>query len=176
MQARKVLSVIVIVLCVAIFGCKDRAKGLSSGQYSVSIETIEDHGSLLVQRITLTTTSNRQVVLAEPGGRESSSAGPSTMENEKTADYDITLTVSTARPSATIKERQAIVSLVITDVRETAGGTTRTTRFAQMSMPIEESQTLEDVITKRDTAGVFTDKQSILRIESDQRYIELYVE
>jgi len=170
------LSVVVVVLCLGLFGCDDRAKGLSPGQYRVGIETIEDHGYLLVQRIVLTTTSNRKVVLAEPGGRMTSSVSPSTVDKEKAADYDITVTVSTVQQSATIKERQVIVSLVITNVRKTAGKMTRTTRFAQESLPIGESQTLADVITKRDTAGVFTDKQSILRIESDQRHIELYVE
>ena len=61
-------------------------------------------------------------------------------------------------------------------VREADGKTTRTTRFSQRSLPIEESHTLADVITQRDTAGVFEDKQSVLRIESDQRHIELYIE
>jgi len=94
------------------------------------------------------------------------------MNKERTAYRDITLTVTTAQPSATIKERQVIVSLVITEDSEASSGT----QFAQESLPIGESDTLADVITKRDTAGVFTDTQSILRVESDQRYVELYVE
>ena len=91
---RLLLSVVLITLCVALSGCKDQPKGLSAGKYRISIETIEDHGSLLVQRIALTTTSRRQVVLAEPGGRETSSVSPSTVDKEKTADFDITVTVN----------------------------------------------------------------------------------
>jgi hypothetical protein len=165
-----------LLLCLIMSGCNDRSKGLSPGQYSVSIETIEDHGSLLVQRITLTTTSNRQVVLAEPGGTESSSTSPS-MDKPKTAEFEIILTANTIQPSSTINERQAIVSMVITNIQKIDGKTTRTsTRYAQMSLPIEKSHILTDVVTQRDTAGVFKDKQFLLRLKSGQRHIDLYIE
>ena len=173
---RLLLSVVIITVCFGVGGCKDQVKGLSAGEYRVSIETIEDHASLLVQRIAVTTTSRRQVVLVEPGGRNSSSASPSTVDKEKTTDFDITLTVNAVQSSATINGRQAVVSVVITQAREMPGKTIRRTRFAQMSLPIEDSQTLLDLITQRGMAGLFTEKESLLRIECDQKYIELYIE
>ena len=176
MNIKAIITFSCLLLCLIMSGCNDRSKGLSPGQYKVGIETIEDHGSLLVQRITLMTTSNRQVVLAEPGGTESSSTSPSILDKEKTANFDITLTANIIRSSSTINERQAVVSIVITNTRKTDGTTTRTTRFAQLSLPIEKGHTLADVVTQRDTAGVFKDKQFLLRLESGQRHIDLYIE
>jgi hypothetical protein len=123
------------------------------------------------------TTSNRQLVLAEPGGTETSSTSPNIMDKSKTAEFEIILTANIVQPSFTINEKQAVVSIVIKNIRKADGKTTRTmTRFSQMSLPIEKSLILTDVVTQRDTAGVFKDKQFLLRLESGQRHIDLYIE
>ncbi len=167
LQKTLIVTLLGFMTSIGLSGCDKKTVGIPDGGYSVVVETIENHNSLIVQKITIKTKGRGHIVLEENAGYNSSSIGPGVMSDEKYQTVNVTL-VATLTYGAPHGQRELVVSKVI---NASGGGRS----YSSAALVVDNAFSLENIKVPADTKGDFTKKYVLLRAESDQRYIELYI-
>jgi hypothetical protein len=160
-----IIQIFAAAIFVGVLGCKSKLSEIPPGGYRVSVKTVKDHNSLLIQKIAITTKGKRYWVLSEGSGYNSSSIGPSITDKKKYQVVDIML-IATLTYSAQGGQRELVVSMV----SETKSGTT----YCSQTISVDKSFTLKNLKVRK-VEGVFSERQMLLRAESENDYIELYI-
>ena len=164
-----VLSVALLFLLLCSCG-----RPLPGGAYRVGVEKISDDENSIVRTYTIETSSRRTLVLVQEGGRNSATIAPDTIfydERIGKAEVTVTLTLEDDGEGAHVS-----VDLLLERNKEAADRTEKTTTHWTETLPVPPSSTLSSLLTEREPVGDLKEKTTLLRLESDGKYLELVVE
>ncbi len=155
----------VLFAAIALLSSCSRGTALPQGAYRVATETVSDGPTSITRRYDIETSSRRTLSLAEHLGRNSADIGPRTVPEERTAKTQVTVTI-------TLEESGEDAHVLVKVLVDEEGGVTRW----ESTMSVPPGTDLTSLLKEEQPVGNITTKTSLLRVESEGRYLELVVE
>ncbi len=172
---------ILMAISSSLIGCDKRSddNGFTEHQYRVKVKTIEDHESLLIQKITIEGKGQHQVVLNSKGRYIDRDLKLSPNSTEKVATHELTMIATLTRMPHKVpgsEQRQLIVTLVRNHSSQRVNGASAETSFWAATPMIVNDITLKDVYILKNSSGIYGGKTSLFEAKNENDYIELYVD
>jgi hypothetical protein len=140
---------------------------LPPGTYTVKTTVLSQTDDRVVRQYDIETTGRRALCLRSASGEDSSGLGPDAMTNERTGKAEALLTITKQGTSADTP--QAVLEMVV----KTGSATARFKR----ELPVPAAANLTTLVSDTTVDGVsLTNKTTLLRIASGDRWLELSVE
>jgi hypothetical protein len=143
-------------------------KPLPTGAYTVTTTALEERGDRVVRRYEVETSGPRRLCLRSASGVDFSSLAPDAMTKAPTGKADALLTIT--RQGLHAEQQQAVLEIVLK-----AGGAT--SRFKR-ELPLPEETNLITLLSETIVRGgpPLTNKTTLLRIASEDRWLEISIE
>jgi hypothetical protein len=143
-------------------------KPLPPGTYTVKTTVLTQKSDRLDRRYEIETTGLRKLCLRSESGEDSGSLAPDIMTKERTGKAEATLTIT--RQGLHAEQQKAVLAMVVK-----AGSVT--SRFKR-ELPIPEETSLITLLSETRIVGgiALTNKTTLLRLASGDRWLELSVE
>jgi hypothetical protein len=151
----------VALLC----SCDKHDRPLPQGAYRVSVEEISSGPTSITRRYEIETSSRRTLALAEMAGSNSASIAPDMMTEERTGKAHVTVTVA-------LQEEGETTHVMVKMTVETRGGTARW----EETLPVPPDADLASVLTEAQPTGDITEKTTLLRVTSGNKYLEVVIQ
>jgi hypothetical protein len=160
-----VIAACLVLLCSCSKPPAKRAKPLPNGAYRVAVERSSNKPTSIVRDYVIETTSLRKVALEEPGGANSSSIAPDIMTKERTRKAQVTV-------EAELLETGEDAYITVKMTVKTSSWTAR----SEEVLPVPGVTDLSSVLTESKPTGDLTAATTLLRVEFENRYLQIVIE
>ena len=160
-----VIAACLVLLCSCSKPPAKRAKPLPNGAYRVAVERSSNKPTSIVRDYVIETTSLRKVALEEPGGANSSSIAPDIMTKERTRKAQVTV-------EAELLETGEDAYITVKMTVKTSSLTAR----SEEVLPVPGVTDLSSVLTESKPTGDLTAATTLLRVEFENRYLQIVIE
>ena len=168
-----VIAACLVLLCSCSKPVPSGSKPLANGAYRVEVERSSNKPASIVRDYVIETTSLRKVALEEPGGANSSSIAPDIMTKERTRKAQVTV-------EAELLETGEDAYITVKMTVKTSSVTARSEKFltarSEEVLPVPGVTDLSSVLTESKPTGDLTAATTLLRVEFENRYLQIVIE
>jgi hypothetical protein len=168
-----VIAACLVLLCSCSKPVPSGSKPLANGAYRVEVERSSNKPASIVRDYVIETTSLRKVALEEPGGANSSSIAPDIMTKERTRKAQVTVE---AELLETGEDAYITVKMTVKTMVKTTAKTSSWTARSEEVLPVPGVTDLSSVLTESKPTGDLTAATTLLRVEFENRYLQIVIE